>query len=619
MSLLNYFKTVNKTQENEQRRRLSTSGNSEREEESSEKKVKLFSEGTRNESENQPIGHNYENIEENVPLRSSDSGFRRTLDRLSAFTYPYDGYSVGLRDSICGLLGRRAIELVQNKARRAIIHHGVFEFRTNRELQSCYSKFVKNSSCQFKFFSEHSGTHIHAIHDCPFSNGTCRCFFGLVFHRKTTDRIEFISENQEILSRIIKYNISKERELRFSSLGAASFSSKLSIENEFIQSGRDESDECSTGRRVESSSDVFGVLWDNQSKQQSIREGQSPVRDIHNSFEDGSRKYQTTNRKRKDNSREWIDVIYSKIMSIFCSPISEFSSTTKWNDDELFQNEVLSKDSVQTALRRVIFKICQFTLTDFHDIYKKCYEVTHVFDDVTNSTITKYNITNNYTWGSYIDKNFNIKYMSLEKSYILLRRLLIWQYAQQYIDEKTFVVNNDLWKHDVFTFVKLLMSILNTEGKTNTLYLLSTPNAGKTLFYDLLSDYFICPAHMKHWNKTNAFPIEELASGRIVFWNEPSYESSAEPELLKLLGGEKISVNVKFKSAKTIGSLPVFISSNERKFPTLPQFEIRIVYNTWRSAPFLQPIGTQRLHPLSLDLLFTDCENFFEQDLRNKK
>lgn len=80
----------------------------------------------------------------------------------------------------------------------------------------------------------------------------------------------------------------------------------------------------------------------------------------------------------------------------------------------------------------------------------------------------------------------------------------------------------------------ILHLIDGDNGKQNTHYLISPTNSGKSMFFDLLADYFLCPGMLRNWNRTNSFPIEELATARIAFWSEPSYDVSYdEDELLK--------------------------------------------------------------------------------------
>lgn len=126
-----------------------------------------------------------------------------------------------------------------------------------------------------------------------------------------------------------------------------------------------------------------------------------------------------------------------------------------------------------------------------------------------------------------------------------------------------------------------MMFLAGETGKKKTLYLKSDPNSAKSLFVDSLCDYLIQLGNMKTWNRNNSFPIEELGGCRIAIWNEPSYESTVEPELLKLLGGDKISISTKYKRSKAERQIPVICSSNFYKFPQTDAFNQRIRYDVW--------------------------------------
>lgn len=156
-----------------------------------------------------------------------------------------------------------------------------------------------------------------------------------------------------------------------------------------------------------------------------------------------------------------------------------------------------------------------------------------------------------YVWSAYYYDVFDKVYLPRGESFDLLLSLF----------ENNFGDNTPYeWKH--------IIQLVNGDiGKENTYYIRSPPNAGKSTFYDLLADFFICSGQLRHWNRSNSFPIEELNTARIAFWNEPSFEPSVTDELLKLLGGDRISINIKYRAPRQISHIPLFVSSNEYKFP----------------------------------------------------
>lgn len=305
-------------------------------------------------------------------------------------------------------------------------------------------------------------------------------------------------------------------------------------------------------------------------------------------------------RKRKENLT---DIIFGKLRMINCSPLKEFHKTDGWHKDELLRTMDATKVEVKIAYNRLIYETVGMSLKE----YKKLYNVTEKNHDDDDK----------FFFAAYKRKDFWRTYFDKEESFKLLKKLLIWQYARDSIDVSGRVIDKD-WKPEVFAFVKWLMHLLDgLQGKKNCLYILSPPNAGKTFFCDLLAHYLLSPAHLVRWNKTSGgFPLEDLDGARAVFWNEPDYEEGNTPEMLKLLGGENLAVKVKYNRPSNVNNLPVIVTSNYVKFPTTPEFNERITYHRWTPCDILIDVGKKRLHPYSLDLLFTACENYYEEEIR---
>lgn len=280
-----------------------------------------------------------------------------------------------------------------------------------------------------------------------------------------------------------------------------------------------------------------------------------------------------------------------------CSPLKDFHKTSKWYEDEFLRDLKTTSPAVTNAFNRLTFEIMNYSLTDFHKMYSGQEE-------------------DHFLFGSLNQKSFWDHYYSVAESTIWLKKLLIFQYARSSMNDD-YIVQDKNWKGEVYDFVRLLMNVLNRKnGKKNTIYFLSQPNAGKTFFMDCIADYFLSVGHLKVWNRTSGFPLEELDGARVAFWNEPNFDSGNIEEMLKLLGGDKLSAAIKFQRSATISNLPVLVTSNYAKFPKTDEFNQRIIYQNWSSCNMLKPVGKKRIHPYALDLLFTDCEQYFEEQIR---
>lgn len=203
-------------------------------------------------------------------------------------------------------------------------------------------------------------------------------------------------------------------------------------------------------------------------------------------------------------------------------------------------------------------------------------------------------------WVSKTKEEFDNSYLNRDKSFIVLKKLLIFQYHNESFDNEYNIIDNK-WKPVVYEEVKNLMIFLDRKrGKQNTNYYLSQPNAGKTLFLNLISEYLISSGEMSHWNRNNNFPLQMCGNARVIFWNEPNYESSVERNLLKLLGGDSLNASKKNVDDVVIANTPMFVSSNTDIFPSKPEFIVRIKYIHWKSCPYLARISGFKLHPLCL-------------------
>lgn len=498
------------------------------------------------------------------------------------------------------LLARRAISVVDSRKRRAIVHHGTYRSDNVNKLQEVLNGVIlkANSSKQCFvsiYYHAKGGHHLHAIHDCPFSNGTCRCFDGIIFQRKTTKRDKFGRESEELLRNAIYYNFEKWRCLLYNKIGHCTYRPGISFNDVVVEcSGRYREENPESGL-VEIPEGADEILWYSFGGRDPTSTDNSGIRESPGNS--NNRRY-----KRDETKAHRTNLIEKQIFKIGAAPTKEFCNTSIWHESDLKHIDPQSPE-VKIALERVIFKLSNYSLYDFKTYYKT------IIEDPEKSY-------NKFTWSAYDKNKFGKVYIQINESYKILKRLLIWQFAPEHMDNN-FKVFSFNWKDKVFKWVKYFMHFIDGEsGKKNCLYVLSPPNSGKTLFFDTIFDYLLNVGNMKHWNRAHSFPIEELAGCKIAMWNEPSYESSVEPELLKLLGGDRISVNQKYKSARQMRQIPIIVTSNEKKFPDTEAFNVRINYEYWKPAPFLEPIGKLRLHPLAFDLLFNDCENYLEEEIR---
>jgi hypothetical protein len=500
-----------------------------------------------------------------------------------------EGSSPGVAFVVAKSIARRAIKLVGVANRTAIISSGVYRLASFEEDKVKIDAVKKNGVCRLILYAQH-GDHFHILHDCPLSHGTCRCLGGIVPERSTTRRNYIGPLSEGTLTKIIFYYFGKGKWIYYLKIGDARLGSKLSVADQVDRFESHAREGIDTERNVEGCDFEDGLLLESQDgweSDESVRSGSSNKR--------------RRVRRAKETAETKTDVVYRKLGRIKCSPLKDFSRTSDWFDDEFLRNLLPKSNEVTMAFNRVLMDISSYSLRDYAQMYK-------ISDPETAD--------DKYLFGSFLRKQFWDRYFTREESVVWLKKLLIWQLAPLSINENGKVTDKE-WREPVYTFMKFLIKFLDRKsGKKNTMYIISAPNAGKTFFCDCIADYFLSVGHLKVWNRTNSFPLEEMDGARVAFWNEPNFESGNIPEMLKLLGGDNLSIAIKYNKPNTVQNVPVIVTSNQSLFPKTPEFNERITYINWRAASILKEVGKKRLHPFALEELFVATENYYEEILR---
>lgn len=149
-------------------------------------------------------------------------------------------------------------------------------------------------------------------------------------------------------------------------------------------------------------------------------------------------------------------------------------------------------------------------------------------------------------------------------------------------------------------------------GKLNTLYIEGPANCGKCLFADIIQDYLLNPGIMTNWNKYQNFPLQMCQHVSIVQWNEPNFAPDKENDLKKLLGGDRLTFDIKNQPHGVIVNTPILITGNSYIFPRNDIWSSRIRHWKWKQAQFLINITCKRLHPMTFEDLILWAESKLE-------
>lgn len=449
----------------------------------------------------------------------------------------------------------------------------------------------------FKWFTIHDD-HYHIVHDCTYSNGSCRCFNKFQFTGRVRHTVETQLLTLEDFELIVKYHFDGERGVEILEVGGIDISGLFdrpkSVQLKFNSTG-----ETAYTGDVEVCTQESEILWNKSSG----RGNQQPGGENDNQYDQNgpetsgkSRKRRSTNdqfsNQEKKNEQEKLEEM---ILSICKVPLHDFVTTDKFiNSHWRFVNNLST--TFKNAISTVKLKFYQMRLSNYRVFYEGISEMPY--------------------WDTSNRNEFDEKYMSIEVSKRYLLKLLIAQYHSESINLQTGKVLDNDWKSAVYAYVKDLIMLLDKKRhKLNTDVYISPPNAGKTLFCDLLRDYFVNCGQMAHWNRNSSFPLQTCGFTRIIFWNEPNYESSVERNLLKLLGGDSYNAAIKNQMDVNISKTPFIVTANNDPFPRKPEFEYRCKYHYWKSVPFLIQVNGKKFHPLSFQYLIDECENYYEEDI----
>lgn len=500
-----------------------------------------------------------------------------------------------------GLLAQRIYGLLQSSLRRSKYFSTVSR-RANTMEDAAINHSLRNRAhnAVFKWCVEH-GDHIHIVHDCNYANGSCRCF-GKQFMGHRHSRLftsQKITAND--WKRIINYHFSEGRRVLYAQVGDTEYT-RIFRRLKDLQSQRSTEGDLGNEGYVEACQHEDEILWSEfvPHRNVGLHEAMSEDNNETNSQRGGKRIKRST---KEETNQEQIESLILKICKV---PLQDFITTDIYLSSKVrFQNTM--SVSFRNALHSVKLKFYNMQLRDYKKFYEELTEMPY--------------------WDSHNRESFDNTYMSLAMSKKYLKLLLIWQFSRESMldnndnddddNSLSYKIINDKWKPYVYKYILNLMTFLDRRrGKQNTDLIISPPNAGKTLFMDLIRDYLINCGQMTNWNRNSSFPLQMCGYTRVIFWNEPNYESSIERNLLKLLGGDSLNINIKNQPDAIVTKTPIFVTSNFNPFPNSPEFTYRINSYKWTAAPFLKNTNGKKFHPLALEYIFNETENYFEDDIR---
>ncbi|XP_049525173.1 uncharacterized protein LOC119457114 [Dermacentor silvarum] len=400
--------------------------------------------------------------------------------------------------------------------------------------------------------------HVHVVHDCSWSNGSCRCvsFSGFV-RRPNRSSVWTTSATAWDFFHLIQYLYSHPRVLEYFKVGGADWGRdcRAQVVGQYGHSGHESS------RVLEVLHSQFAcpvACNDTIGSSSGYSNGDSLCK-----REGGKAK------ARKCSKRKAEEPLYDWLRENPVSPLTNIVRTPKWLADPNFGFIRLDDKHLQRAIQVFNDEMCSYTTLDFIELYKN----TQPLFDAPQGDLSAY-------------------YMNIEESFDAVLELLSFQFDDNQPEISDFVNN-------------LYMLVEKLVPKKNCLEEVSPPSAGKNFLFDAVLSFYINRGTIRNFNRYSNCPLQDTVGRRILVWNEPNCESSAFDTVKKIFGGDVDSVAVKYSPDQTISRTPVIVLSNNEVFPDDDAFNHRIRREGDRTAgpksAYQRFIATSRLPQLPRD------------------
>lgn len=419
------------------------------------------------------------------------------------------------------------------------------------------------------------GDHIHLVHDCSYSNGTCRCriFKSEDFRfpvRSPMRRLRSIQELDTIDWQNVLLYFIMSKWPRESQIWIGGRIQRPADHDQIVRWRSLQAKSREILARKEEGVGHNGGIEESDSSfdRDNIRPSPSCSREKRSSTEGN-------NVPRKKSKFERISQTVATLLNkTFCIPAHHIR--------DIYAHDPVSDCLYDPTAQKFVDSACQLftqrcnhlTLEMFRDKYLNC---TPVF--YANS------------------KDPFEYYHDREYSFDICKRLLEWQCGGDEENIKMFLVNIKYW--------------FNKQGwdnniKCNSIAVIGPPNSGKNYFFDMISSIAFNVGHIGRVNnKTNNFALQECYGKRMIVGNEISMEEGAMEDFKKLCEGTAFNIKVKFQGDKIFTKAPVLLIANQPlQITNHPHFEnVRCKTIYWMNAPLLAE-SKKKPYPLCIFDLF---------------
>lgn len=427
----------------------------------------------------------------------------------------------------------------------------IFRFESPREYQDFLNCIQRDGHYRRGLLQIcREDTHVHVVHDCAWSNSSCRCnwyqkakTYGADrrrdrrAHRRDPCRNRTATDIQNLLL----YYCTKERFTVYQ---------KIRGQMEGIYS---------EGYNIQASGldglcEIFGQMEIQIPGTGTELQQWGPDLDD-DEPDQGTPSAVPRRKKRKMGAQERIQLRTVEILETYpiCPPEAIVKHKVWRNDPDLRFKNVSDKE-IKAAINSFKDNLTTYSIFDFQTMY--------------NNEICQPIFSAGFG-------NFETYYYNIENSIKVMDELIRFQCGD---DEDA-----------IFDFIETLYNVLERKvPKLNCMVIHSPPSAGKNFFFDAVKDYYLNCGHLCSANKFNNFPFQDAEGRRIILWNEPNYSPEYLEPIKEILGGDSTSVNVKYQHDTPVYRTPVIVlTNNVVSFMKHNAFKDRLKVFRWQCAPFL--------------------------------
>ncbi|QOR29551.1 nonstructural protein [Bat-associated densovirus 1] len=413
------------------------------------------------------------------------------------------------------------------------------------------------------------GDHFHVVHDCPWSNGSCRCKWkqeaiirrGL---RKPLRRTKFIRDLDWIdwANVFIYFALQKWASRQEIWVGRALLRSP------------DHGESLRWRDLFQESREILG--------RQREGAGFDPAADAPDCGQAGSSipGYNKVSSEKGGKFKRISEKVSSLLREFSCVPLTEIRNIIP-EDHPRFDIDLcnpMNEKYFQSACALYQMRINKMDLHEFRDLYDQGKPIFYA--------------NNIDPFVYYHDRDTSSKF---------LIDLLKFQYNDNDDKVKELLINIVSWfNRKGWHQIKNNEMVLNP--KINCVAINGAPNSGKNYFWDTIAAISTNVGHIgRVSNKCNQFSLQDAYNRRLVMGNELSMEDSAKEDFKKLCEGAAFNIRVKFQGDKIFTRTPVcFITNGVLELTGDPHFKnVRLVSINWRTCNLLA-MSDKKPYPLAL-------------------